>query len=128
VIIADAIPTTSTLEEIEEVVDNARAFLRASTGPSEALAFAAAVIDLSDRCVIGVPCKRHSHVVHGNEAEELRKGVELALMNTADVVDDDAPDVLRSLRKSLIFLLDRIDARDSVAFLEATSTTNPQET
>ena len=28
--------------------------------------------------------------------------------------------MLRALRKSLIFLLDRIDARDSLAFREAT--------
>jgi hypothetical protein len=85
--------------------------------------FAEAVVQLADACVIGLPCDRHGGAVHGQEAEELRAGVEQILRNTSDVDDDAVSDVLhvlRGLRKSLIFLLDRIDARDSLAFREAT--------
>lgn len=82
--------------------------------------FAETIDKLAECCVIGVRCDRHGGAVHGQEAEELRAGVEQILKNTSDVEDDEAPDVLRALRKSLIFLLDRIDARDSLAFREAT--------
>jgi hypothetical protein len=70
-------------------------------------------------CVMGLPCEKHCDVIHGQEAQELRAGVEQILANTSVVEDDDAPDVLRSMRKSLIFLLDRVDARNSLAFREA---------
>jgi len=80
--------------------------------------FAEALVKITDCCAIGVPCERHSGAVHGKEAEELRAGVEQILHNTVRVRDDEASFVLTELRKSLIFLLDRVDARDSLAFRE----------
>lgn len=119
-------------DDFEEIVDAARAYLQISRADSEArcptrstrvgVAFADALVKLASSlqncCVIGVRCGRHVGVVHGQEAEELRAGIEQILKNTADVEDEEAPDVLRALRKSLIFLLDNIDARDSLAFRE----------
>lgn len=112
-------------DEFEETVGVARNYLQASASeplPIARLArnFAEAIVKLADCCVVGVRCELHGGAVHGQEAEELRAGVEQILRNTADVDDDAAPDVLRSLRKSLIFLLDHIDARDSLSFREAT--------
>jgi hypothetical protein len=63
---------------------------------------------------------RHGGAVHGQEAEELRAGVEQILKSTTTVNDGDAVLVLREVRRALIFLLDTIDARDSLAFREAT--------
>lgn len=57
--------------------------------------------------VYKVFCPEHNFV-HGAEAEELRKGVEKLLTDGADVSFID-----------LQRLLDRVDARDSLAFLEA---------
>lgn len=54
-------------------------------------------------------CSEHDFV-HGAEAEELRKGIEKLLKD-----GNDADDFRRGLRR----LLDRVDARDSLAFLEA---------
>jgi hypothetical protein len=77
-----------------------------STDPSDTL------------CVIGLPCARHSGAVHGSEAEELRSGVERILGNVSSVKDADAPFVLAEMRKTLQRLLDHVDARDSLAYLE----------
>ncbi len=81
---------------------------------------AEAVVQLADACVVGLPCDRHGGVVHGQEAEELRAGVERILHATVDVIEDDSSFVLSQLRRSLVFLLDHVDARDSLAFREAT--------
>lgn len=59
-------------------------------------------------CVIGVYCQRHGFI-HGQEAEELRERLE-ELGNTA---------VNR--------VLDEVDARDSVAYLEATNEPTPPD-
>jgi hypothetical protein len=116
-------------DEFEDTVDVAREYLQGSSAnvvhghwDAELLAkdFAEVLVKLADVCVVGVPCERHGGAVHGQEAEELRAGVEQILKNTSDVDEDESPDVLRSLRKALIFLLDRIDARDSLAFREVT--------
>jgi hypothetical protein len=112
-------------DELEEAVDIARGFLadRASPTYSEkglAGDFAEALVQIAGTCVVGLPCERHGGAVHGQEAEELRAGVEQILRNTADVLPEDEEGVLASMRKSLIFLLDRIDARDSLTFREAT--------
>ena len=109
-------------DEFAETVDVARDYLQGSCADADALAreFAEAIVKMADFCVVGVRCDRHGGAVHGQEAEELRAGVEQILRNTSDVADDAVPDVLRSLRKSLIFLLDHIDARDSLSFREAT--------
>ena len=112
-------------DEFEETVGVARNYLQASASkplPIARLArdFAEAIIKVANFCVVGVRCDQHCGAVHGQEAEEMRAGIEQILKSTSDVDDDEAPDVLRALRKSLIFLLDRIDARDSLAFREAT--------
>ena len=112
-------------DEFEETVGVARDYLQASASeplPIARLArrFSETLVKQADCCVFGVRCDRHYGAVHGQEAEELRAGVEQILRNTSDVDDAAAPDVLRALRKALIFLLDRIDARDSLAFREAT--------
>ncbi len=52
------------------------------------------------------PCPVHAGVVHGKEAEELRVGLELLLVEH------------RLTRRGVQDLLDRVDARDSVAHLE----------
>jgi hypothetical protein len=112
-------------DEFEEIVGVARNYLQASASeplPIARLArnFAEVIVKLADHCVVGLPCALHGDGIHGQEAEELRSGVELILKNTDDVRDDEAAFVLAEQRKALIFLLDRIDARDSLAFREAT--------
>ena len=109
-------------DEFEDAVEVARNYLQDSRADPELIArdFAETIDKLAECCVVGVRCDRHGGAVHGQEAEELRGGIEQILKNTSDVDDAEAPDVLRALRKSLIFLLDRIDARDSLAFREAT--------
>jgi hypothetical protein len=113
--------------ELDEVIDVARGYIQyigddpLDEFEAHADDFAVALVALADACVIGLPCDRHGGEVHGKEAEELRAGVERSLSNTSEVLPEDAADVLAGLRKSLIFLLDRIDARDSIAFREATS-------
>jgi hypothetical protein len=111
--------------EILETIDVARGFL---IGRGHALyeedagitsTLAEALVQLADVCVVGTPCAKHGGVTHGKEAEELRAGVEQILKNVADVHDEDALHVLRAMQKSLRFLLDQVDARDSLAFLEA---------
>jgi hypothetical protein len=92
----------------------------AGTDSAEALAqdFAKALVQLADTCAVGLPCATHEGVRHGQEAEELRAGIEQILSNTTSVRGDEAAVVLKALRKSLIFLLDNVDARDSLAFRE----------
>ena len=112
-------------DQIEEIVSLARHYLQGSVSDADVRSwestgdFALALVQIADTCVVGLPCDRHGEVIHGQEAEELRAGVEQIIQNTADVDDGDGPDVFRETRKSLIFLLDRIDARDSLAFREA---------
>ena len=67
-----------------------------------------AIVTLAGRCQVGVPCARHKGVVHGQEAEELRKGLEEVL---AGWDDEDS-------YRALVSLLERVDARDSLAFGE----------
>jgi hypothetical protein len=113
-------------DDLAETIDVARDYLRGIVSDAAVRSwespreFARALVQIADACVVGVPCERHEGVVHGQEAEELRAGVEQILRNTADVSDDAAAFVLAELRRSLIFLLDHIDARDSLAFREAT--------
>jgi hypothetical protein len=109
-------------DEFEDSLDVARDYLQGSAGNAELLAkdFAEVIVKLADSCVVGARCERHLGAVHGQEAEELRAGIEQILRNTADVREDEAAYVLPALRKSLLFLLDHIDARDSLAFREAT--------
>jgi hypothetical protein len=111
--------------DFEETVAVARDYAKASaTNPLPVARltrdFAEAIVAVADACVIGAPCEKHGGAVHGKEAEELRAGVEQILRDTAGAHDDDDVHHVRELRASLIRLLDRVDARDSLAFLEAT--------
>ena len=121
----------SDFEEIEQTVDVARDYLQDSRLVSVAGGtpradhaafarnFAEVIVKIAGCCVVGLSCEKHGGAVHGQEAEELRAGVEQILSNTADARDDEAAFVLAEQRKSLIFLLDRIDARDSLVFLQS---------
>lgn len=113
--------TYLSVDELKETIDAARDFRRDGiVSLVDGRDFFAAILQLSAACTIGVPCDRHGGVVHGQEAEELRAGVEQILRNTASVQREDEESVLAAVRKSLIFLLDRVDARDSLAFREVT--------
>lgn len=119
----------TTPDEFAGMIAVARDYLQGSRGDTELLSrdFAETLVQIADACVVGLPCEKHAGAVHGQEAEELRAGVEQILRNTADVQPEEAPDVLASLRKSLVFLLDRIDARDSLAFREVTDPTTEND-
>jgi hypothetical protein len=79
-----------------------------------------------ERCVIGKFCSEHGFV-HGEEAENLRHEIENTIgagfeRHVADgtVSPRDAVDsALRGVEGVLQEILDRVDARDSLAFLEA---------
>lgn len=69
-------------------------------------------------CVIGARCRKHYDQVHGLEAEELRKGVEELITHAGE--DSDASDDQLVVRaKDLQRLLDKTDARDSLAYIES---------
>jgi hypothetical protein len=72
----------------------------------------------ADLCVMGKPCAKHGGAVHGTEAEELRAGIERVLANIAVVRPEDAASVLAATRSTLQRVLDHVDARDSLAYLE----------
>jgi hypothetical protein len=116
------VSTTAKLspEDIAETAEVAREYLQGGYGRADAeqLAgdFAKVIVQVASSCVVGLPCDQHAGEVHGQEAVELRAGIEQILRNTEDVRVEDEPAVLASVRKSLVFLLDRVDARDSLAF------------
>ena len=116
-------------DEFEDAVDVARDYLQGSSADAELLAkdFAEVIVQLADACVVGLPCAQHGGAVHGQEAEELRAGVEQILRNTASTRDDEAAFVLKEQRKALLFLLDHINARDSLAFREVTDPKDPED-
>jgi hypothetical protein len=58
-------------------------------------------------CIMGKRCAEHGGEVHGREAEELRRALE-ALLRSGDVTET-----------SVMRILERVDARDSLAYLEA---------
>ena len=109
-------------QNFAEIVEAARECLRGGRADFEVLApdFASAIVRVSSTCRMGLPCEEHGGVVHGQEAEELRAGVERIIRSTSEVPEDAAAFALETLRRSLIFLLDVIDARDSLAFREMT--------
>lgn len=61
--------------------------------------------------IIAGLCAEHGHV-HGREAEELRRGIEQLIESNAGVHLSNWPEELQDL-------LDRVDARDSLALFEA---------
>jgi hypothetical protein len=113
------------LAETIETIEAAREYLQEDPvcRPIDCPArdFAKALGQIAAACVVGLPCDRHAGEVHGQEAEELRAGIEQILRNTDDVRPEDAASVLASVRKSLIFLLERVGERDSRAFRETIS-------
>ena len=116
---------TRSPDSFEETVHVAREYLQGGYAAADEARlcrdFAAAIVEAADSCVVGARCDRHGGAIHGKEAEELRSGVEQILRNTADVREHEASFVLPELRKALLFLLDHVDARDSLAFREATN-------
>lgn len=73
-------------------------------------------------------CPVHGYPRHGKEAEELRKGVEALLAKYPphtgwDETTTDTPEAYEGLRNGLTALLDNVDARDSLAYLERLRTT-----
>jgi hypothetical protein len=111
-------------EDLDDAIDKARSYWKSKILPGDpnmlACEFARSLVQIADRCVVGLSCDKHQGVIHGHEAEELRAGVEQIIENIAAVHAHEAASVLRETRRSLIFLLDRIDAGDSLAFCEAT--------
>lgn len=76
-------------------------------------------------------CPEHMFV-HGAEAEELRSGIEEIVSNiegriVSDEYCSDGIDALESIRDELQALIDKTDARDSVAFQEATTMQTEEE-
>ena len=64
-------------------------------------------------CRMGAPCPLHYGQVHGQEASELRKGIEI-LQTTFGSEGWDSASICEKLQE----FLDRVDARDSLAFEE----------
>jgi hypothetical protein len=120
-------------KDLTEVIDDARSWLAYPGAPAiepgeeTATRFARALVQLADACadacVVGATCDRHGGAVHGYEAEELRKGIDYILEEHGPTPKDVLypHDDYEELRRALIQLLDRVDARDSLAFLEATT-------
>lgn len=59
-------------------------------------------------------CPEHGYI-HGQEAEELRQGVEKIIASLQPEMGDDDSGIADDLRK----LMDEVDARDSLAHLDA---------
>lgn len=69
-------------------------------------------------------CPVHGDANHGGEAEELRKGIERILERSYDATRKvDGDDICLALQK----LLDDVDARDSLAWLERHDEKHEQE-
>ena len=68
----------------------------------------------------GSPCDKHAGQIHGQEAEELRRGIERILET---FYDDEAAEV--DIDTLLRRLLDETDASDSLAFLETKPEPDP---
>ena len=64
------------------------------------------------------PCPEHGFV-HGAEANELREAIESILKDFRDTTTGSAEEDLSDILEDLEHLLQKIDARDSVAHLEA---------
>ena len=64
-----------------------------------------------------IACPVHAHQIHGGEVEELRRGIEGLISDSAPAGDFcDPSDVVDA--GDLQDLIDRVDARDSLAHLE----------
>lgn len=83
-------------------------FLAAALSHAVDAAFEAGKAERTPCPVANVPCAVHGYI-HGKEAEELRTSIEQLLAENEDRVS----------RHDLWDLLDNVDARDSLAFVEA---------
>jgi len=115
-------------DKLLETIEIAKHWLRGgnprAAASQFAQRFAEALVQLAEACPTGFPCAKHGGAVHGQEAEELRSGIEQIVGNIADVKRSDAVATLASTRKSLQFLTDRIDARDSLVYLDKLEASN----
>lgn len=97
---------------LKDLIARAHTYLdsdnKAAVGMGEAGDFAEALVRIAHECVCGLPCERHG-LVHGQEARELRSGIEQILRSARR----------GEFREQLHDLLDRVDARDSSSFQEA---------
>jgi hypothetical protein len=107
----------ATIRKLQQAADFGSDEQRAVTSIAED--FVETVLHLADACVVGLPCDRHGGMVHGKEAEQLRKGVEAILAEGRHDYEE--------LRHALIRLLDVVDACDSLTFCEVTKTRPPHE-
>lgn len=114
-----------TPKALAAAVDAARAYLRADC-EGAARDFAEALVQVTDACVIGLPCDRHGGEIHGQEAMELRAGIEKILGST-DPLMGDAALILSIQLEALSRLLDHVDACDSLAFREAMNSGEPED-
>jgi hypothetical protein len=73
---------------------------------------------VSKRCEIGRECPRHYEQVHGGEAEELRSAFEELRDSYNRKQGADANIDAGDVAHALTVILDRVDARDSLAWLE----------
>jgi len=96
--------TNPIVEDFWHLIEAHRAILLAEESPR--------------RCPADRYCSKH-RFVHGGEAEELRKGIERLIVD-ADDTKHRLGAVVRTSR--LMLLLDEVDARDSLAYLEAKGT------
>lgn len=113
------------MKATEEAIDLARDLRQSKifAGDAEtvALDLAEALVEVAEACVFGLPCTRHNGVVHGAEAEELRRGIEKILRDFDTSELRDPPRVESAMLRELEQLLVEVDARDSLAFVERNS-------
>lgn len=96
------------LWQLQQLASSNKDALRAMADQLEA---AQARIDDLEGEARDLGCAVHVGAVHGGEAEELRAGIE-------QLIADDEELIWRAVRRELQDLLDRVDARDSLAHLE----------
>lgn len=84
-----------------------------------------------EKCTVYQEVCREHHFVHGGEAQELRHGIEKIIAWLDQQQDEDSISALTALpgelRADLQDLLDEVDARDSLAFIEADAEEDEEE-
>jgi hypothetical protein len=78
------------------------------------------------RCIIGVPCPDHGFY-HGAEAEELREKLEGLIGEFDNDGDSEEEAAGRFVARALQRVLDEVDARDSLAYLEVQGNEEDEE-
>jgi hypothetical protein len=114
-------------DDLAEIIGIARDYLRGAVSDDDLRSwgstrdFAEALVQISGTCVMGLPCERHGGAVHGLEAEALRRGVERILLDFDLSEHRDPPRGEQRFLRVLRDLLDGVDSRDSLSFLEVTA-------